>query len=250
MTTKKNLVKSMLMSIATAGIFSFGLSSCSDDINEFDNHGFNAEINSFELQNLEQYSYTVPVQIDCQGAWKIDLKFSDENNHFCYALPSEGVGPQTIKLCMLDNWTDERNDGEMTIIDEQNPTNSKSFSLSQKCNLDRRALTRGDDESSDSEDRVGDIAYAVGYGYNLISEPGVKSVSRCPIIALEKLKEAGNGFGRQLNGVSSSSYSETYAENTIDEIITKMSIESKVSGSKCGFSAEVGGSFTSSQKKS
>ena len=250
MTTKKNLVKSMLMSIATAGIFSFGFSSCNDDINEFDNHGFNAEINSFELQNLEQYSYTVPVQIDCQGAWKIDLKFSDENNHFCYALPSEGVGPQTIKLCMLDNWTDERNDGVMNIIDVQNPTNSKSFSLSQKCNLDRRALTRGDDESSDSEDRVGDIAYAVGYGYNLISEPGVKSVSRCPIIALEKLKEAGNGFGRQLNGVSSSSYSETYAENTIDEIITKMSIESKVSGSKCGFSAEVGGSFTSSQKKS
>ena len=250
MTTKKNLVKSMLMSIATAGIFSFGFSSCSDDINEFDNHGFNAEINSYELQNLEQYSYTVPVKIDCQGAWKIDLKFSDENNHFCYALPSEGVGPQTIKLCMLDNWTDERNDGEMTIIDEQNPTNSKSFILSQKCNLDRRAKTRGDDESSDSEDRVGDIAYAVGYGYNLISEPGVKSVSRCPIIALEKLKEAGNGFGRQLNGVSSSSYSETYAENTIDEIITKMSIESKVSGSKCGFSAEVGGSFTSSQKKS
>ena len=240
----------MLMSIATAGIFSFGFSSCSDDINEFDNHGFNAEINSYELQNLEQYSYTVPVKINCQGAWKIDLKFSDENNHFCYALPSEGVGPQTIKLCMLDNWTDERNDGVLNIIDEENPTNSKSFSLSQKCNLDRRALTRGDDESSDSEDRVGDIAYAVGYGYNLISEPGVKSVSRCPIIALEKLKEAGNGFGRQLNGVSSSSYSETYAENTIDEIITKMSIESKVSGSKCGFSAEVGGSFTSSQKKS
>ena len=250
MTTKKNLVKSMLMSIATAGIFSFSFSSCSDDINEFDNHGFNAEINSYELQNLEQYSYPVPVKINCQGAWKIDLKFSDDNNHFCYALPSEGVGPQTIKLCMLDNWTDERNDGVLNIIDEENPTNSKSFSLSQKCNLDRRALTRGDDESSDSEDRVGDIAYAVGYGYNLISEPGVKSVSRCPIIALEKLKEAGNGFGRQLNGVSSSSYSETYAENTIDEIITKMSIESKVSGSKCGFSAEVGGSFTSSQKKS
>ena len=253
MTTKKNLVKSMLMSIVTAGVFSFGFSSCNDDINEFDNHGFNAGFNSFELQNLEQYSYTVPVQIDCEGAWKIDLKFSNENNHFCYALPSEGVGPQTIKLCMLDNWTDERNDGEMTIIDEQNPTNSKSYRLSQKCNLDRRALTRGDDdESSDSDDeeRVGDIAYAVGYGYNLISEPGVKSVSRCPIIALEKLKEAGNGFGRQLNGVSSSSYSETYAENTIDEIITKMSIESKVSGSKCGFSAEVGGSFTSSQKKS
>ena len=238
--------------ILTAGIFGFGFTACNDDLNELGNEGFNAGVNSFELQNLEQYSYTVPVQIDCEGAWKIDLKFNNQFHHFCYALPSEGVGPQTIKLCMIDNWTDERNEGEMTIIDKKNPLNSKIFKLSQKCNLDNRTLTRGDDESnaSGSEDRVGDIAFAVGYGYNLISEPGVKSVSRCPIIALEKLKAAGNGFGRQLNGVSSNSYSETYAESTIDEIITKMSIESKVSGSKCGFSAEVGGSFTSSQKKS
>ena len=252
MTTNKNLVKQVLMSILTAGIFGFGFTACSDDLNESGYEGFNAGVNSFEYQNLEQYSYTVPVQVDCEGAWKIDLKFNDPYNHFCYALPSEGVGPQTIKLCMLDNWTDERNEGEMTITDEENPTNSKTFRLSQKCNLDNQVSTRGDDESeaSDSEERVGDIAYAVGYGYNLISEPGVKSVSRCPIIALEKLKEAGNGFGRQLNGVSSNSYSETYAESTLDEIISKMSVESKVTGSKCGFSAEVGASFTSSQKRS
>ena len=252
MTTNKNLVKQVLMSILTAGIFGFGFTACSDDLNESGYDGFNAGVNSFEYQNLEQYSYTVPVQVDCEGAWKIDLKFNDPYNHFCYALPSEGVGPQTIKLCMLDNWTDERNEGEMTITDEENPTNSKTFRLSQKCNLDNQVSTRGDDESeaSDSEERVGDIAYAVGYGYNLISEPGVKSVSRCPIIALEKLKEAGNGFGRQLNGVSSNSYSETYAESTLDEIISKMSVESKVTGSKCGFSAEVGASFTSSQKRS
>ena len=252
MTTNKNLVKQVLMSILTAGIFGFGFTACSDDLNESGYEGFNAGVNSVEYQNLEQYSYTVPVQVDCEGAWKIDLKFNDPYNHFCYALPSEGVGPQTIKLCMLDNWTDERNEGEMTITDEENPTNSKTFRLSQKCNLDNQVSTRSDDESeaSDSEERVGDIAYAVGYGYNLISEPGVKSVSRCPIIALEKLKEAGNGFGRQLNGVSSNSYSETYAESTLDEIISKMSVESKVTGSKCGFSAEVGASFTSSQKRS
>ena len=193
----------------------------------------------------------MPVQIDCEGEWKIDLKFNNQYHHFCYALPSEGVGPQTIKLCMIDNWTDERNEGEMTIIDKKNPENTRSFRISQKCNLDNRAATRGEDgESSGNEERVGDIAFAVGYGYNLMSEPGVKSVSRCPIIALEKLQAAGNGFGRQYNGVSSQSHSETYCESTIDEIVTKMSIDSKLTGSKCGFSAEVGGSFTSSQKRS
>ena len=141
MTTNKNLVKQVLMSILTAGIFGFGFTACSDDLNESGYEGFNAGVNSFEYQNLEQYSYTVPVQVDCEGAWKIDLKFNDPYNHFCYALPSEGVGPQTIKLCMLDNWTDERNEGEMTITDEENPTNSKTFRLSQKCNLDNQVST-------------------------------------------------------------------------------------------------------------
>jgi len=67
MTTKKNLVKSMFMSILTAGVFTFGFTACSDELNNEAND-FNApEAESFEFTNLEQYSYSVPVQVNVQG---------------------------------------------------------------------------------------------------------------------------------------------------------------------------------------
>ena len=42
MATKKNLVKSMLMSILTAGIFSFGFIACSEDEDIFANEALAA----------------------------------------------------------------------------------------------------------------------------------------------------------------------------------------------------------------
>ena len=55
MTTKKNLVKSMLMSIVTAGIFSFSfaLTSCSDD--EFTNNVNNTEDGSDKIGNYADF---------------------------------------------------------------------------------------------------------------------------------------------------------------------------------------------------
>ena len=257
MTTKKNLVKSMLMSIATAGIFSFGLSSCNDDINEFDNHGFNAEINSYELQNLEQYSYTVPVKIDCQGAWKIDLKFSDDNNHFCYALPSEGVGPQTIKLCMLDNWTDSRNEAMMKIHDLSDSDNDKSFRLMQKCNLDNpafaRSCTRGGDVDSSNIQMMyhkGRRAMAVGYGYDATKVPGPDAVSLNPIIALDKLAGQGDDAGAKTMGCQSAFSIDTYKGNTYEELFQNVTMDANSKVTKGGLTAEVKASFTHEQKTS
>ena len=57
MTTKKNLVKSMLMSIVTAGIFSFSfaLTSCSDDVNDLGTPG-----GEFETSTPGDYSQYEP----------------------------------------------------------------------------------------------------------------------------------------------------------------------------------------------
>ena len=106
------------MNILTAGFFAAAFTACTDDVeNEAMAVNSGPNTRSFELTSLEQYSYSVPVKVDVEGDWEIDLQFSDENNHFCYALPNKGHGPQTIKLCMLDNWTEKRNEGEMIIRD-------------------------------------------------------------------------------------------------------------------------------------
>ena len=124
------LVKQMLMSTLTAGMFAFSFSSCSDDLNELEAMGGNAtKGESFELTSLEQYSYTVPVQVNVEGDWEIDFRFSDEYNKFCYAIPDKGHGPATIKLCMLDNWTEKRNEGQMIIRDLSQNREDQSFRL-------------------------------------------------------------------------------------------------------------------------
>ncbi len=136
--------------------------------------------------------------MNVQGDWKIDLQFNDKDNHFCYALPDHGHGPATIKLCMLDNWTDIRNEGQMIIRDLSNSNNDKSFRLMQKCNLDNPAIacTRGEstdesDTKNDNHYNIGNRSKAVGYGYNVTMAPGYDAVSTNPIIALEKLEAAG-----------------------------------------------------------
>ena len=55
MTTKKNLVKQVLMSILTAGIFSFAFTACSDDLNDFGTDVANMEEGSDKIGNYADY---------------------------------------------------------------------------------------------------------------------------------------------------------------------------------------------------
>lgn len=61
------LVKQVLMSTLTAGVFAFSLTACSDD-NMLDNEGevINSMMTqSMDLKNLESYSYSVLFEIKC-----------------------------------------------------------------------------------------------------------------------------------------------------------------------------------------
>ena len=103
--------------LAMASI-AFLFTACNDDlaseIRSLDDYF--AGNDDASLENLEQYSYTVPFEVTAEGNWRVDLSFN-EGHQICYALPDHGHGPTQIKLCVLDNWTDERRTGEMTITD-------------------------------------------------------------------------------------------------------------------------------------
>ena len=264
MTTKKNLVKTMFMNILTASIFATAFTACSDELNSEALSSDGApKPESFELTSLEQYSYTVPVKVNVEGDWEIDFQFNDEDNQFCYALPKKGHGPAEIKLCMFDNWTETRNEGKMIIRDLGNSSNSRSFRLMQKCNLDNpkymSARTRGGDGDGDAAASAaksgieqGDIIYGVGYGYNVTKAPGIDAIASNPIIALELLKEEGKkyGYGPKITGCAADVRVSTFTGSTISEVTKNMEISSTLKGSKGGFAAEAGATFTASQQKS
>jgi hypothetical protein len=267
---KKNsfMVKNMFMSMLTAGIFATAFTACHDD--DFDPKGFNngPKAESFELTNLEQYSYTVPVQVNVEGDWEIEFKFNNEYNHFCYALPNKGHGPQTIKLCMLDNWTESRNEGQMIIHDLSNNKNDQSFRLMQKCNLDNAEVTRartrtraeGGEAASEGEEKKEESStsiiyseglrkFAIGYGYNCSMAPGFSAVSTNPILALEKIAEQKNDAGAHVceeGNISSSSYTGS----SYRELYTKLTTEVTGKANKGSLTAEMKSTFTVEQKQS
>ena len=141
------MVKQVLMSIITAGMFTFGFSACSDELDNEARDMAAPQSECLQFTNLEQYSHSVPVEVSAKGDWTIDLQFEDEDHQFCYVYPRQGHGPATVKLYMLDNWTETRNNGTMTISDLGNPNNNKVIALQQKCNLDNRqyGFTRGEE---------------------------------------------------------------------------------------------------------
>ena len=258
------LVKQVLMSTLTAGIFATGFASCSDEIENEANAFNGANTESLQVMNLEQYSYEVPIKVDVQGDWEIDIKFKDPANRFCYALPKKGHGPQMIDLCMLDNWTEERNEGELIIRDLGNSSNDKTFRLMQKCNLDNpefvaiKTRGAGDEELNDSiiqarlakMYQMGARTKAVGYGYNFLEAPGAMAVTKNPIIAIRKLKQDGTDAGARLDGTKTHIRMETFSGRSYEEMFCNLSSTTKANITKGALTAEMKATISSTQKSS
>ncbi len=235
MKTNKKMVNMMFINILTAGLFTFAVTSCKDDLNLEDTKNASLEINSLRsLENLEQHSYSVPFEVTAKGDWRIDFVFN-ENHQICYALPNHGNGPTTVKICVLDNWTNERRTGEMTITDFTNST-KQTIKMGQKGNKDRH-MTRGNVTFNIPE--KGNRIYGVGYGYNEYL-PVSEAISMNPIIKVEEVKEE-NIF--VTGGVDTS---ECYMEatgSTFREMTNDFKTKACVKGEGFGFAAEASAAF-------
>ena len=265
MTTNKNLAKKVFMSILTAGSI-FGFTACSDDLNNETQGSDGHMIENLKYSNLEQYSYSVPVQVNVEGDWEVDLRFNDEYNKFCYALPNKGHGPATIKLCMLDNWTDKRNEGQMIIRDIANNREIQSFRLMQKSNLDnpkimssRMGTRAADEETKEGEDKKespasdlyteGRRKFAVGYGYNCTKAPGSSSVSINPILALELVAAQKDDAGAHVLEEGNFTWAN-YTASSYRELYTKLTTAVDAKANKGCLTAEMKSTFSTEQKQS
>lgn len=203
--------------------------SCTDD------NLFNGDIvvpKDVDLTQLEQYSYVVPLEIKSDTEWEIDFDFAGDGESICYALPKSGKGNATVKLCVLDNWTDVRREGTMYITYPNDPGRNKEIPLGQKCNLDQPETGIGDITQ-------GDRIYGVGYGYNYLGEyASTNSVSRCPIIKIEECKDK-----IETGGVDATIKMDTYSGSNVEELMNKLNAKANFGGKYLGFKGEVGATF-------
>lgn len=227
---KNFFLKSGLFVIAMS--MSLVFVQCSDDE---EIPGIQAEVvlpSDVDLMELEQYSYTIPFEVKSDSEWEIDFLF-DDANYICYAYPDKGTGDATVKICVLDNWTDYRRTGEMHITFPKDESKNRVIQLSQKCNLDN------DENNGMTTVQDGDRIYAVGYGYNMLGEyASANSVSRNPIIKIAACSDI-----VRTQGVNASYNSQTYSGSSITQLMNELNANAKLEGKYCGFKGEVGASF-------
>ncbi len=224
----KKIIQHSLMALAMLCVPA-AFSSCSDD----DVESIQAEVvlpSDVNLLELEQYSYAIPFEIKSDSEWEIDFDFGDGRD-ICYAYPSSGTGSATVKICVLDNWTDDRREGEMYITFPKDESKNQVIKLRQKCNLDS-------DENL-TEVTEGDRIYAVGYGYNFLGEyASANSVSRCPLVRIEEAKDKVH-----LGPVDASFEAKTYSGSSVTSLMNELNADAKFEGKYFGFKGEVGATF-------
>ena len=225
------LVKQVLMSTLTAGVFTFSLTACSDD-NMLDNEGevMNSMMTqSMDLNNLESYSYSVPFEIKCEGDWSVDFAFN-EGEPFCYAFPKRGHGPQTIKICTIDNTNTESRSGELIVNDLSGDATSVTLPICQQGAAGTRA-------AGEAQDIVkGWRIYGVGYGFNAMTN----ELGESPIVRMEELHDQGH---LTKDAIDLRIEERHYTGSCHSELTNNLKTEAKFSGKYFGFEGEAGATF-------
>ena len=117
-------------------------SGCSDDESDANQAEvvFPSDVNLTKIDQwessieLEQRGTNIPFEITSNSEWEISFAFDD--NCFCLAYPSKGVGNATVELCVFNNLDDERCTGKMYILFPKDLSKSHIVQLSQKGNID------------------------------------------------------------------------------------------------------------------
>ena len=183
------------------------------------------------LMQLERYSYELPFEIKSDTEWKIEFDFED--GQICYATPNHGTGSQTVKLCVIDNPGKEKRTGKMYI------DFPKDESKNQIIDLQQNGLVNGMHGAVDLP--LGNRAYVVGYGYNVLAErASMNSVSQTPII---KIAKANDDSLMVVGPMDASFVAKTYSGSSVSELSNDLSTDMSVRGKYLGFKGEVGASF-------
>lgn len=227
MKTTKNLFK-VFLSLMLA----LGATACSDDVVI---KGDVSMPENTDLMKLDAWSYAIPFEVKSDSKWRIET-----TGDLCYAFPEEGTGDATVKLCIVDNATEERQTGELRVIFPEDESKNKVYKLEQKCEADY-----GDNAITATK---GNRVYAVGYGYDATNQyANPAAVKRLPILKYEVL----DSLGLLVFGTTDATIKRsTYTGSSVTDISNKLAVNAGVSGSYCGFKGEIAASFDRSDIQS
>lgn len=196
---KKNsvMVKQVLMSILTAGIFSFAFTACSDEdilSNEdplamMENAKTKQVIGDGDI-TAEPYAACIPYQVKANGAWHIE-----QDRRFFTVEPENGEGDTEVIIYMQNNNHKDRKAGHLIIVNDM-LSKADTLLLVQKTKAE--CMTRGID--GEELPTTSNERYAVGYSYDCTDLYADPSSIRLEVFDTNKLIKMNKLSFTSLNG--------------------------------------------------
>lgn len=183
-----------------------------------------------DVSLLEMWANQVSFQVQSNGEWKIET----EGDWF-YVFPASGRGNATVEICVLENDTQERKMGKVTLIPAADPSAVQSFNIGQKTAEDYGLTGILDDQPSIKK-------YAVGYGYNTLKEYASPNSVTKQIVRWNEMDHVGL---IQFNASSARFYERTVVGSSLENLAQNLSEAVNFGGKYCGFKGEVGATFSS-----
>jgi hypothetical protein len=184
---------------------------------------------------LDMWAHEVLFEVESNGEWEIQTQ-----GDWFYLFPNSGSGRATVKLCVLENDSDVRQTGKVSIISTDDPSVVQTFDVGQKCAVDYGVSGIFDDTPSIKK-------YAIGYGYNTLSEYASPNAVTKQIVRWKEMDD--NGL-IQFNASSARFYERTVSGSSLEELAENLSAAVNFKGNYCGFKAEVGETFSSGSTNS
>ena len=178
---------------------------------------------------------TYDFKIKADGKWRIE----DETEFIQSISEKSGNGDATVKIRMVTNFQDERFVGDLRIVFPEDTSLNKTITVVQKY-------------SGDYDDNANDVsqsnkAYAMGYGYDMISSTEGyldPSAIKSEVFDTKTLFEDGTfAYGPNTQTLDET----TVTGSTISDISFKLGVKTKIEGGTALFSGEMKSSFDMSK---
>ena len=177
---------------------------------------------------VDAYAHDFTFDIKTEGQWKVE-----SNSRFLHVSPTEGTGNATVTVSVQNNQSDERKEGNLTIVFPGHEEENKTITIEQKYAGDYGENAADIIETSNK-------IYAVGYSYDCTGEyASPNSVKMEVFDARAMMKDD----VLAVNTVQASLAYNTITGSSISEMTNHLTVKANVNGGFGKFKAEANASF-------
>ena len=177
---------------------------------------------------VDAYAHDFTFDIKTEGQWKVE-----SNSRFLHVSPTEGTGNATVTVSVQNNQSDERKEGNLTIVFPGHEEENKTITIEQKYAGDYGENAADIIETSNK-------IYAVGYSYDCTGEyASPNSVKMEVFDARAMMKDD----VLAVNTVQASLAYNTITGSSVSEMTNHLTVKANVKGGFGKFKAEANASF-------